>query len=102
MSKHEKRKPGDLLRTFGDFGLGMFGAVATGVTTFSQARQREKTSKDPHDLVSNAAEAVEAMFREASVVAVQTRKELRSDEHESSTHATDPGHHDPAPTPGGG
>ena len=87
MSKNEKRKTGELLRTLGDFGLGMFGAAATGVTTFSHARRRQKTSKDPEDFVSNAAEAVEAMLREASQVAAQTQGELRISEASAAPHA---------------
>lgn len=98
MSKHEKRKAGDLLRTLGDFGLGMFGAAATGVATFSHARQREKASKDPEDLVSNAAEAVKAMFREASQVAGQAQDELRLGEKSAADRpAPSAAKHDAAP-----
>jgi hypothetical protein len=84
MAHDDKRKPGDLIRTFGDFWLGMVGAAAKGVSTFSEARRAEKSGRDPDlDFFTNAASAVGAMFVEANDVAEETRREIREGKKDS-------------------
>jgi hypothetical protein len=70
------RKPGELIETFGDFWLGMAGALGRGLSEFSKTRREKKADNEPTDFMTDATAALEVTIEEARRVTGQTKEEL--------------------------
>lgn len=70
------RRAGDVIETFGDFALGMAGALGRGLASFTERRRDQKEHDQKADFLTDASDALVVALGEAQAVAHQMKSEL--------------------------